>query len=84
MEINPISVILTFSVTAAALFLAGYFALKHRLVWALICLACFLSLFNPTTAFSDELCKPIRYADGDTFNFKGGGELVRVCECVWL
>ena len=27
---------------------------------------------------SAELCRPIKYADGDTFNYKRGGELVRV------
>jgi endonuclease YncB( thermonuclease family) len=78
MELQPTSVIVTFTVTAAALVLTGYFALKRKLLWAAVSMGCFLVLFNPTTAMSAELCKPIRYADGDTFNFKRAGELVRV------
>jgi endonuclease YncB( thermonuclease family) len=77
-EIQLIPVIITFTVTAAALVLSGYFALKRRFVFALVSMACFLALFNPTAAMSAELCKPIKYADGDTFNFKRAGELVRV------
>lgn len=77
-EINVMSVLITFIGTAALLFLAGYFTLKRRVGLALVCLVCFFALFRPSIAMSTELCKPIRYADGDTFNFKRGGELVRV------
>ena len=77
-EIQLIPVIITFTATAAALVLAGYFALRRRVLLAVVSIGCFLVLFNPTAAMSAELCKPIRYADGDTFNFKRGGELVRV------
>jgi endonuclease YncB( thermonuclease family) len=76
---NKIQITLVASViTLAALVLAGYFALRRRLLLAVVSIGCFLALFNPTAAMSAELCKPIRYADGDTFNFKRGGELVRV------
>jgi endonuclease YncB( thermonuclease family) len=77
-QINLIASVVTFLVTLAALVLAGYFALRRRLVLAVVSIGCFLALFNPTAAMSAELCKPIRYADGDTFNYKRGGELVRV------
>ncbi len=71
------SVIITFAATAAVLVLAVYFALRRQLFLAVVSMACFLVLFNPTTAMSAELCKPIRYADGDTFSFKRSGEQVR-------
>ena len=77
-QINLIASVVTFLVTLAALVLAGYFALRRRLVLAVVSIGCFLALFNPTAAMSAELCKPIRYADGDTFNYKRGGELLRV------
>jgi endonuclease YncB( thermonuclease family) len=77
-EIQLNSVIITFIASASALILAGYFTLRRRLVLAVVSMGCFLLLFNPTTAMSSELCKPIKYADGDTFNFKRDGELVRV------
>ena len=77
-EIQLIPVVITFTVTAAALVLAGYFALRRRVLLAVVSIGCFLALFNPTAAMSAELCKPIKYADGDTFNFKRAGELVRV------
>jgi|AACY02.14.fsa_nt_gi endonuclease YncB( thermonuclease family) len=77
-EIQLIPVIITFIASAAALILAGYFTLRRRLVLAVVSMGCFLALFNPTAAMSAELCKPIKYADGDTFNFKRAGELVRV------
>ena len=77
-EINAISVLITFIGTAAALFLAAYFTLRRRLVLAAVCLGCFFALFNPSVAMSAELCKPIRYADGDTFTFKRSDEMVRV------
>jgi endonuclease YncB( thermonuclease family) len=77
-EIQLIPVIITFTVTAAALLLAGYFAWLRRLVMAAVSMGCYLALFNPSIAMSAELCKPLRYADGDSFSFKWGGELVRV------
>lgn len=78
MQINLVSTTFTLLVTLAALVMAGYFALQRRVLLAVVSIGCFLVLFNPTAAMSAELCKPIRYADGDTFNFKRGGELVRV------
>lgn len=76
--INVVSVMITLVGTAAALFLAAYFTWRRRLVLAAVCLGCFFALFNPSVAMSAELCKPIRYADGDTFTFKRGNESVRV------
>lgn len=78
-QINLVATSLTLFVTLSALVLAGYFALRRRVFLAVVSIGCFLVLFNPTAAMSEEICKPIRYADGDTFKFKrGGGELVRV------
>ena len=77
-EINAVSVLITLIGTAGALFLAAYFTWRRRLGLALVCLACFFALFRPSVAMSAELCKPIRYADGDTFTFKRNGEAVRV------
>jgi endonuclease YncB( thermonuclease family) len=77
-EVRLTPVIITFTVTVVALVLAGYFALQRRLFLAAISIGCFLVLFNPTAAMSGELCKPIRYVDGDTFNFNRGDVLVRV------
>ena len=77
-QINLVASVVTFLATLAALILAGYFALRRRVFLAVVSIGCFLMLFNPTAAMSAELCKPIRYADGDTFNFKRAGELVRV------
>ena len=77
-QINLVASVITFLATLAALVLAGYFALRRRVLLAAISIGCFLVLFNPTAAMSAELCKPIKYGDGDTFNFKRGGELVRV------
>lgn len=77
-QINLVTTTITLLVTLAALVMAGYFALQRRVLLAVVSIGCFLVLFNPTAAMSAELCKPIRYADGDTFNFKRGGELVRV------
>jgi hypothetical protein len=81
--IQLIPVIITFTVTAAALLLAGYIVWRRRLFLAAICMGCFLALFNPSIAMSAEHCKPIRYADGDTFNFKRGGELTSPCLNFW-
>lgn len=77
-EINAIQVVIVFLVTAAALCFAGYFAWRRRLVLATVCIGCFLALFRPSVAMSAELCLPIRYADGDTFNFLRHGDTVRV------
>lgn len=77
--ISLISSGITLLVTLAALVMAGYFTLRRRIVLAVVSMGCFLMLFNPTVAMSMEICKPIRYADGDSFNFvRGGNELVRV------
>lgn len=78
MEISSVNVLITFIGTAVSLLLTGYFTWKRRVVLAMVCLGCFLALFNPRVAMSAELCKPIRYADGDTFTFKRNGETVRV------
>ena len=64
--------------TLAALVLAGYFTWRRQLLLAFVCLGCFFALFRPSVAMAEEICLPIRYADGDTFNFKRGSELVRV------
>ena len=77
-QINLVTTTITLLVTLAALVMAGYFALQRRVFLAVVSIGCFLVLFNPTAAMAGELCKPIRYADGDTFNFKRGSELVRV------
>ena len=77
-QINLLGSVITLLATLAALVLAGYFALRRRVFLAVVSIGCFLALFNPTAAMSGEICKPLRYADGDTFNFKRGGELVRV------
>lgn len=77
-QINLVASSITLLFTLAALALAGYFALRRRVFLAMVSIGCFLALFNPTAAMAVEICKPIRYADGDTFNFKRDGELVRV------
>lgn len=77
-QVNLMATAITLMATLAALVLAGYFTLRRRLFLAVISMGCFFALFNPTAAISEEICKPIRYADGDTFNFKRDGELVRV------
>lgn len=58
--------------------MAGYFALHKGMMFTLISICCFLVLLNSSAVIAEEICMPIRYADGDTFNFKRGGELVRV------
>lgn len=77
-QINLVGSGMTLLVTLAALVLAGYFALRRRVILALVSIGCFLALFNPSAAMAEELCKPIRYPDGDSFNFRRGSELVRV------
>lgn len=79
MQINVISVLVTFVASAAALLLAGYFTLRHQLGLALVCLACFLAMFNPSVVLAGEACKPHHYPDGDTFYYRGSdGKEVRV------
>jgi micrococcal nuclease len=78
MEVQPISVIFTFAATAVALAMAGYFALKRRILLTVISWGCFLALFRPLVAMSAELCRPIRHADGDTSNFLRHGDTLRV------
>ena len=77
-ELKYTTVIITFVMTAMTLLLGAYFAIKRRHFLALLCVGCFFLLFQPSVAMSDEMCKPIRYADGDTFNFRRGTEVVRV------
>ena len=67
--------LMTLTVALGALFLAGYFTLRRRLVLAAVSLACFLAAMLPGPAMAGEVCRPIRYADGDTFTFKRGGGL---------
>lgn len=70
--------LMTLAMAFGALVLAGYFTLRRRLVLAGVSLACFLATVMPGPAMADEVCRPFRYADGDTFTFKRGGENVRV------
>ena len=70
--------LMTLTVALGALFLAGYFTLRRRLVLAAVSLACFLAAMLPGPAMADEVCRPIRYADGDTFTFRHDGDDVRV------
>lgn len=59
--------------------LAVFFALRKRLFFAAMCLACFFALLRPSVVLSAELCKPVRYADGDTFTFiNADGDKTRV------
>lgn len=69
MEINQNHALMTFSATLLALGLSGYFALQRRIIWAIICIACFFTLLSPSVVFGGEICKPIHYADGDTFTY---------------
>lgn len=68
----------TLLATVAAVLLAGLFAMRRRPVLALLCLICFFALFRPGVAVASEICRPTRYADGDTFTFFRAGEKVRV------
>jgi endonuclease YncB( thermonuclease family) len=81
-EFQLIHVLVTLIGTAAALLLAGYFTLRRRLVLATVCLGCFFALLTPSVVYGGELCKPTRYADGDTFTYfdpaSGGPRNVRV------
>jgi endonuclease YncB( thermonuclease family) len=69
MNIDVNEAALTFGVTLMALALAGYFGLRRRLVLVAVCLGCFFALLTPSVVFGGELCKPTRYADGDTFTY---------------
>jgi len=69
MNIDLNEAALTFGVTLMALVLAGYFGLRRRLVLVAVCLGCFFALLTPSVVFGGELCKPSRYADGDTFTY---------------
>lgn len=68
----------TLLATVAAVLLAGFFALRRRPVFALLCLVCFFLLFRPGVVQAGEFCKPTRYADGDTFTYVRDGEKIRV------
>lgn len=69
MNIDVNEAALTLGVTLMALALAGYFGLRRRLVLVAVCLGCFFALLTPSVVFGGELCKPTRYADGDTFTY---------------
>jgi endonuclease YncB( thermonuclease family) len=69
MNIDVNKAALTFGLTLVALALAGYFGLRRRLVLVAVCLGCFFALLTPSVVFGGELCKPTRYADGDTFTY---------------
>jgi endonuclease YncB( thermonuclease family) len=69
MNIDVNKAALTFGLTLMALALAGYFGLRRRLVLVAVCLGCFFALLTPSVVFGGELCKPTRYADGDTFTY---------------
>ncbi len=69
MNIDVNKAALTFGLTLMALALAGYFGLRRRLFLVAVCLGCFFALLTPSVVFGGELCKPTRYADGDTFTY---------------
>jgi len=69
LQFQVIHVLVTLGGTAAALLLAGYFTLRRRLVLAVVCIGCFFALLTPSIVYGGELCKPTRYADGDTFTY---------------
>lgn len=74
-------VFMTLAVTAGAIgaiVLAVYFMLRGRLVLAAVCLLCLFALLRPGVVYGAELCRPVSYADGDTFSFRQAGDLVRV------
>jgi micrococcal nuclease len=73
-----IETILTLIITLLTAVLALYFMIRRQLGLALVCIACFFLLFRPGVAMADEVCRPIRYADGDTFTFLRAGEKIRV------
>lgn len=56
---------MTFSFTLLALVLSGYLGLRRQFVLMAVCLICFFTLLTPSVVFGGELCKPIRYADGE-------------------
>ena len=69
MENTLAGTITTMAVTYGAGMLSVLLGLRRRWVLALICLACFLALLTPQVVYGGELCKPTRYADGDTFTY---------------
>jgi micrococcal nuclease len=52
--------------------------LRGRWILAGVCLLCFFALLRPSVVYGAEVCQPTRYADGDTFSYRHGGDLVRV------
>lgn len=70
--------ILTLFITVLTAVLALYFMMRGRLGLALVCIGCFFLLFRPGVVYADEVCRPVRYADGDTFTFLRAGEKIRV------
>ena len=69
MKIDLNYTLMIYTATLAALAFAGFFALRRRVVLAVACLGCFFALLTPSVVFGGELCKPTRYADGDTFTY---------------
>lgn len=69
LQFQALYVLMSLGGTAAALLLAGYFTLRRRLVLATVCIGCFFALLSPSIVYGGELCKPTRYADGDTFTY---------------
>lgn len=78
MIFDQVTTLITMLATIGAGMLAVLFGLRRRLVFAVICLACFFALLRPSVAMAGEVCRPTRYADGDTFSFDRPGERVRV------
>ena len=79
LQIHLFPLATTLAVTVAAFMLAVFFALRKRLFFAAMCLVCFFALLRPSVVLSAELCKPVRYADGDTFTFiNADGDKTRV------
>jgi endonuclease YncB( thermonuclease family) len=72
MKYDLAKVLITLVATLSVLALAGYFAWRRRVAMALVCMGCFFALLSPSVVFGGELCKPTRYADGDTFTFIDG------------
>lgn len=77
-DINLAKILVLFIITLCAFALAAYFVFQRRLVLAVVCVGFPFLLLRPGSGFAVELCKPIQYADGDTFTFMRDGEKVRV------
>ena len=71
---------MTLAATLGALALACILLLQRRITLSLLCFGCVLLLLRPSVVYGAgaEACMPVRYADGDTFNFVRGGAVVRV------